>query len=157
MKLQTLESLFATGEKTAILDALKTALANSSESPFWSEKVPPFCSAILSVLLPLKQQGLLFTPEGHPAQMSSDLFLRWCDLYSLKLLAFTLRQSNERGILCRTRYATDEAARYEAIELEELEDYLKGYLIDLNNECVDFPIAHYNLHTGITTVIKNML
>jgi len=147
-----------TATKEDILATLTQALTQSDEAPFWSEKTVPFVNAVLSVLLPLRDQHLLFTPEGRMCDaLTPELFLRWCDLVSLKLLAFTLQESNEANVLCHTDYDLQQSRRYIPVELETLGTYLSGYMINLECKDDDFPIAHYNLHVGITTVVKGML
>lgn len=141
-----------------IEDALGAALEHANESPFWSQKVLPLAHAILSVCVPLRDQQLLFDPEGNPQQLlTPQLLLRWCDLVSLKTLAFTLQQSNEAGALVRTRHDRESAMRYTAIDLSDLGSYLSGYMVNLDNESLDFPIAHYNLHTGIAGVLSKLM
>lgn len=156
--IRTMQQLFEDGSGEEILSALETALGRSSESPFWTEKAPQLSRALLSVLLPLREQRLLFTPEGEPeAALTPELFLRWCDLMCLKHLAFTLQKSNESGKLERTRYGAEKAAAYRPVELERLGSYLSGYSVDLRNEYADFPITHYNLHIGISDALRKIL
>lgn len=154
----TTPALFAEASGEEIVHTLETALKEADEAPFWAEKTIPFCRAILSVLIPLREQNLLFTPEGRPQTvLTAELFERWCDLVSLRSLAFTLQRSNLSKKLERTDYGESDCKRYKAIDLETLGSYLSSYMVDLEDENHDFPIAHYNLHTGITGVIKNLL
>jgi hypothetical protein len=153
-----MEQLLDTGSGEEILAALQASLQRSDESPFWAEKVMPLGRALLSVLLPLREQGLLFDPEGVTFErLEAGLFLRWCDLMCLKHLAFILQASNRGAALQRTKHTPQQAAAYEPIDLELLGSYLSSYGIDLHNEYADFPITHYNLHTGISCIIKNLL
>lgn len=155
MILNTMDTLLRNGETSLILGALSTALDRSDEAPFWRQKSLPLCEAILSVLIPLREQHLLFDPEGNPrSELTSELFLRWCDLYSLKILAFTLAKSNDLGKLTRTKINTD---TYQPIDLEILGKYLSSYSVNLENEMVDFPKTNYNLHIGMTTLLTKIL
>jgi len=155
---KSMNQLLADGSRKDISSAMKLTLENSDEAPFWTEKTLPYADAILSVLIPLRDQNLLFTPEGKPEQLlTPELLIRWCDLLSLKTLAFTLQKSNTEGRLMRTRYNDDRASSYQTINLEEIGSYLSSYTVNLENESEDFPIAHYNLHIGITDVIKKLL
>lgn len=155
MILHSISSLFRSAEAPAILGAISTALERSDEAPFWREKSVPLSEAILSVLIPLREQKLLFDPEGTPkSELTAELFLRWCDLYSLKTLAFTLAKSNQEGKLLRTKIITD---AYQPIDLEILGKYLSGYSVNLENEMVDFPVTNYNLHIGMTTLLSKIL
>lgn len=155
MLLHSMSSLLKAGETSAIVGAISTALERSDEALFWRQKSLPFCEAILSVLIPLRTQKLLFDPEGKPHnELTPELFLRWCDLLSLRTLAFTLAKSNHAGKLLRTKIDTD---KYEPIDLEILGKYLSGYSVNLENEMVDFPITNYNLHIGMTTLITKIL
>ncbi len=158
MVLHSMRSLLAAGDEAAILAAVETALSRSDEAPFWSQKALPLCEAVLSVLIPLREQGLLFDPEGNPCGgLTPELFMRWCDLLSLKTLAFTLSRSNEAATLLRTRIAPALAALYRPVELETLGKYLSGYSVNLEDEWVDFPIANYNLHIGIASLVAKIL
>jgi len=157
MKQESYE-LFQSADRQKILTTIDKELQTRNESPFWGDKVVPFTSAILSVLIPLRDNDLLFTPEGEYAStLTPELFLEWSDFLSLKMLAFTLAKSNESGVLVRTSLAQKDTQRYEAIDLEELGKYLSLYTVDLQREDLDFPIASYNLHQGISNVIKSLL
>ncbi len=155
---QTLANQLNSSPKEEILASVSLTLKNSNEAPFWAEKTVPYVDAILSVLIPLREQNLLFTPEGRISDaLTPELFLKWCDLVSLKFLAFNIQESNELQRLINTQYDREHTSKYVSIELETLGTYLSGYMINLENRDEDFPIAHYNLHVGITTVIKGML
>jgi len=155
MILHTMNTLLKSGESSAILGAVSTALDRSDEAPFWRQKSLPFCEAVLSVLIPLRDQNLLFDPEGNPrSELTPALFIRWCDLLSLKTLAFTLAKSNNEGKLLRTYIDTD---TYQPIDLEILGKYLSGYTVNLSDEWVDFPITNYNLHIGMTSLLTKIL
>lgn len=157
MVLHSMSTLLHSGDASAVLGAVSAALERSEEAPFWSQKTLPYCEAILSVLLPLREQGLLFDPEGRPADaLTPELFLRWCDLLSLKTLAFTLAKSNEAGTLQRTRLSAEKAALYAPVDLEKLGRYLSSYSVNLEDEWLDFPITNYNLHIGITSLISKI-
>ncbi len=158
MILHTMDTLLESGESSAILAAISTALDQSDEAPFWRQKSVPFCEAILSVLIPLREQKLLFDPEGNPhSKLTSALFIRWCDLLSLKTLAFTLAHSHKEGKLVRTKLPADLCTSYAPIDLEILGKYLSSYTVNLNDEWVDFPITNYNLHIGMTSLITKIL
>lgn len=155
MILHTMDTLFRSGDHSLILGAVSTALEKSDEVPMWKQKTLPYVEAILSVLIPLRDQNLLFDPEGNSHDnLTPALFLRWCDLMSLKTLAFTLAKSNETGKLVRTKIKNGD---YSPIDLEILGKYLSSYTINLEDEWQDFPITNYNLHIGITALIEKIL
>ncbi len=157
MKQESYE-LFKNGSLDVITSAIGSELEKRNESPFWSDKVVPFSRAILSVLIPLRDMDLLFTPEGKKVdELTPELFLDWSDFLSLKTLAFTLAKSNEAGELLRTSLQKEECKRYEPIDLETLGAYLSRYTVNLEREDLDFPIANYNLHQGVSNVIKSLL
>jgi len=157
MKLETYE-LFKTGDMETILTTIEHELQSRNESPFWADKVLPFSRAILSVLIPLRDKQLLFTPEGKSvAQLTPELFLEWQDFLSLKSLAFTIQKSNVAETLLRTKLDEADTKRYEEIDLKLLGDYLARYSVNLEDEHLDFPIANYNLHQGVSNVIKSLL
>ncbi len=72
-------------------------------------------------------------------ELTPELFLRWSDFVSLKSLAFKIQKSNLD------------------IDLEMLGDYLARYNVNLEKESLDFPISSYNLHQGVSNVIKSLL
>ncbi|MDA3946544.1 MAG: hypothetical protein PF439_07700 [Helicobacteraceae bacterium] len=156
--IQTIGQIFATGKQEEITSVIQTALKTSNESPMWTEKAIPLSEAVLSVLIPLRQQNLLITPEGNEATtLTPALFLRYCDLANLKWLAFTLQKSNALSTLERSKYTTEQAAKYEAIDLSKLGAYLSSYTVNLEDEWLDFPIANYNLHIGVTDLLKKLI
>lgn len=158
MVLHSMTTLLRSGDAPALLGAISTALERSDEAPFWRQKTLPYCEAVLSVLIPLREQKLLFDPEGAAhAELTPKLFLRWCDLLSLKTLAFTLAKSNQEGKLVRTRINAASAATYQPIDLEIAGKYLSSYSVNLRDEWVDFPITNYNLHIGITSLIAKIV
>ena len=150
-----LNELLKKSNKQEILDAYKKALENSEEAPFWKEKIVPFVDAILSVLIPLKEQNLLFSPEGKIVKnLDSELFYAWTDLISLRTLAFTIEQSNQSETLLRTEYKD---VNYSKINLEILGTYLSSFRVNLQDEDnLDFPVANYNLHIGMITIMKTL-
>jgi len=157
MKTETYE-LFKSADLDTIVQTIEEGLKTRNESPFWADKVVPFSRAILSVLIPLREQNLLFTPEGNKAEeLTPELFLEWSDFLSLKTLAFTLAKSNEAQILLRTSLPEDVCKNYQAIDLKLLGEYLSRYTVNLEREDLDFPIANYNLHQGVSNVIKSLL
>ena len=156
MKQESYE-LFQKADYDAIVATIDKELQTRNESPFWTDKVVPFSSAILSVLIPLRDNDMLFTPEGnHAAKLTPELFLEWSDFLSLKMLAFTLAKSNEAGELLRTKLDQELCQRYESIDLKVLGEYLSLYSVNLEREDLDFPIANYNLHQGVSNVIKSL-
>ncbi len=150
--------LFATATLEEIVGEIITELDKRNESPFWKEKVGPFSTAILSVLVPLRDSGILFDPQGDKVDvLTPELFLEWSDFVSLKMLVFTIAKSNEANELLRTKLSKEECQRFQPIDLEKLGTYLSRYSVNLENESLDFPIANYNLHQGVSNVIKSLL
>jgi len=151
-------TLFEYQNIEAITATIEEELKNRNESPFWSDKVVPFSRAILSVLVVLRDNNLLFNPQGkYQKKLTPELFLEWSDLLSLKTLAFTLQHSNEAGELLRTKLDSEKCKEYKEIDLKLLGDYLSLYSVDLEYENLDFPISNYNLHQGVSNVIKSLL
>ncbi len=151
-------NLFKTAKIEEILSILENELETRNESPFWSDKVIPFSQGILSVLIPLRDANMLFNPEGKAIdELSPDLFLEWNDFVSLKQLAFTIQKSNIAGELLRTKLDSSTCREYKEIDLKLLGDYLARYTVNLEDENLDFPISHYNLHQGVSNVIKSLL
>ncbi|QOP46090.1 hypothetical protein [Sulfurimonas paralvinellae] len=157
MKQETYE-LFKHADIDTIVDMIDKELQTRNESPFWADKVVPFSRAVLSVLIPLRDMDLLFTPEGKKTDiLTPELFLEWNDFLSLKTLVFTLAKSNDAGKLLRTSIDEAMCEKYEPIDLELLGTYLSRYIVNLEREDLDFPIANYNLHQGVSNVIKSLL
>ena len=145
MKQESYE-LFQNGTKEQIVSVITEELKKRNESPIWAEKVPPFTSAILSILIPLRDRGILFDPQGKEQDiLTPDLFLEWSDFVSLKMLMFKIAKANG---------ASEE---FEGIDVAELASYLARYSVNLEDEMQDFPIANYNLHQGVSNVIKSLL
>ncbi len=141
-----------------IVDVLDAELQKRNESPIWKLKVVPFSRAILSVLIPLRDEKMLFTPEGNLVEeLTPELFFRWSDFVSLKSLAFTIQKSNEAKKLLRTKLDDATCQRYRYISLTQLGEYLSSSNVNLDNEQLDFPISTYNLHQGVSNVIKSLL
>ena len=152
----TFPKLLENSSKEEIVEVIKVALDNSDEAPFWKEKIVPLLEAVLSVLIPLREQKLLFTPEGKKVEsLDLELFFKWCDLISLRTIAFILEESNEKNTLVRTEYKNN---KYTAIDLEILASYLNSYRVNLSDEDnLDFPVSNYNLHIGMLTVVKKLV
>ncbi|QOY54119.1 hypothetical protein HUE87_09540 [Candidatus Sulfurimonas marisnigri] len=150
--------LFKNAQLQTILDTLSSELSRRNESPFWSDKVIPFSESILSVLIPLRDSNMLFNPEGKAKlELTPELFLEWNNFVSLKTLAFTIQKSNEVNELVRTKLDIATCKEYKNIDLKILGDYLARYTVNLEDENLDFPIANYNLHQGVSNVIKSLL
>ncbi|MDK9694286.1 MAG: hypothetical protein OEL19_08600 [Sulfurimonas sp.] len=150
--------LFQNATIEAVLEILGSELQKRNESPFWSDKVLPFSEAILSVLVPLRDNGLLFNPQGEGVGLlTPELFFSWSDFVSLKTLAFTIQKSNEAGVLLRTKLDETLCQKYTPVDLTILGAYLSKNRVNLENEYLDFPISSYNLHQGVSNVIKSLL
>jgi len=157
MKQESYE-LFETESVENIVKVIASELQTRNESPFWSEKVVPFSTAILSILVPLRELNILFDAQGNAVQkLTPELFLEWSDFVSLKMLAFTIQKSNTSAKLERTNLDAQSCAQYKEINLSLLGDYLAKYTVNLENESLDFPISNYNLHQGVSNVIKSLL
>jgi len=157
MKPETYE-LFLNADVETVVKSIEDELKTRNESPFWADKVVPFSRAVLSVLIPLRDKGILFNPENkYEEKLTPELFLEWQDFLSLKTLAFTIQKSNLSGRLERTKLSEEECVKYEEIDLALLGDYLAHYTVNLENELLDFPISNYNLHQGVSNVIKSLL
>ena len=128
--------LFKNATRDEITKVIKEELDTRNESPIWLEKVVPFSDAILSVLIPLRDENRLFDPQGKEVdELTPELFFEWSDFVSLKSLYF----------------------RVKGVDLEILAKYLHRYNVNLEDEKLDFPIANYNLHLGVSNVIKSLL
>jgi hypothetical protein len=150
--------LFRDGSIDKIVEIIDAELQTRNESPFWSTKVVPFSKAILSILIPLRDADMLFNPEGKKMdELTPELFFEWNDFVSLKTLAFTIQKSNSANKLLRTKLDDTVCENYNEIELSILGDYLASCNVNLKNESLDFPIATYNLHQGVSNVIKSLL
>jgi hypothetical protein len=157
MNQATLE-LFHSKSADDIATALEITLQSRNESPFWMDKVIPFSKAVLSILIPLREQKLLFDPQGKfQEDLTPELFLEWMDFVSLKMLAFTIQKSNEGNCLLRTSLSQEECSRYQAIDVTLLATYLSKYSVNMQDESLDFPIANYNVHQGVKNVVKSLL
>ena len=72
--------LFENATLDEIVQVIDEELKTRNESPFWADKVVPFTRAILSVLIPLRDEKRLFTPEGKEVEiLTPELFFAWSD------------------------------------------------------------------------------
>ena len=157
MKQESYE-LFKNESIENIVNVIVAELETRNESPFWAEKVAPFSTAILSILVPLRDSNMLFDAQGKAvSELTPELFLEWSDFVSLKMLAFTIQKSNAAGELLRTKLCEEACKEYREIDLKLLGDYLAHYTVNLKDEFLDFPISSYNLHQGVSNVIKSLL
>jgi len=102
--------------------------------------------------------NMLFDSQGKAVnELTPELFLEWSDFVSLKMLAFTIQKSNAAEELLRTDLNDELCKEYKEIDLKLLGDYLAHYTVNLEDELLDFPISHYNLHQGVSNVIKSLL
>ena len=155
--IQTISQILETSTKDKILELANLRLKDLNESKMWKDKTPQLIEAILSVLVPLRDQNLLFSSDGKVAtKLNQELILDYCDLMSLKTLAFTLEISNKEKSLKRTKYPQDESDKYKSIDLSILGHYLSSYSVNLEDEWLDFPISNYNLHIGIRDIVKQI-
>ena len=84
--MEKFSQILQNSSKEEILEEIENRLKNSDEKEFWKEKVIPFVDSVLSVLLPLREQNLLFNPEGKEKdKLDSELFFRWSDLVCLRI------------------------------------------------------------------------
>ena len=133
---QTSYNLFKSASLKEITDILDAELQTRNESPIWREKVVPFSTAILSILTPLRDENRLFNPEGKKEdELTPELFFAWSDFVSLKSLFF----------------------KVENVDRDILAAYLHKNGVNVENESLDFPISAYNLHQGVSNVIKSLL
>jgi len=157
MKQESYE-LFKNGTIKEITQTIDAELTKRNESPIWTTRVIPFTQAILSILVPLRDSNMLFNPEGKKVnELTPELFFLWSDFVSLKMLAFTIQKSNNEGKLMRTSLDDSTCQKYENIDLKDLGNYLAKNNVNLENESLDFPISSYNLHQGVSNVIKSLL
>ena len=155
---ESTKELFKSKSIDDITTALDITLQSRNESPFWTDKAIPFTKAVLSILIPLREQDLLFNPEGkYQETLSPELFLEWMDFVSLKMLAFTIQASNDISKLVRTSIDEQKCLTYKPIEIETLAAYLTNYNVNTLDEKLDFPIANYNVHQGVKNVIISLL
>jgi len=146
MKQESYE-LFKSASVDEITAYLAKELETKDESPFWASRVVPFSEAILSVLVVLRDEKRLFNPEGVVVEeLTPELFFRWSDFVSLKALAFKIQRTNK----------AEDATKTE-IDLSKLASYLSANNVNLENELLDFPISTYNMHQGVSSVIKSLL
>ena len=155
--IQTISQILETSTQDKILELSMLRLNDLNESKMWKDKTPQLVEAILSVLVPLRDQKLLFSADGKVLdRLTPELILDYCDLMSLKTLAFTLEMSNKEKSLKRTKYTKDKTDKYKTIDLSQLGKYLSSYSVNLEDEWLDFPISNYNLHIGIRDIVKQI-
>jgi len=83
--------------KNEIINFLgKIMLEQSNEDSFWSGRALSMIDSLLSILIPLKDAGLLFTPEGERSEvLSFSLLRKWIADENIKKLYHTINVSNK--------------------------------------------------------------
>ena len=125
------------GGADEITDIIGNMLDTSGDNAFWSGRAITAMKALLSILVPLRDMGLLWTPDNKKAPiLTFSVLNEWLgDLQSLKTLYFTIKRSNELGYLDKLDVFTEEEVnRYKPIDYKRLQNYLASVYLNIHDE-----------------------
>jgi len=89
-------SLLSKGNADEISDIIGNMLEQGGDNAFWSGRALSMMKGLLSVLIPLKDAGLLFTPDGEKAEiLTFSLLQQWIADIHIKRLYFTVKVANK--------------------------------------------------------------
>lgn len=84
------------GSADEISDIIGNMLDQSGDNAFWAGRALAMMKGLLSVLIPLKNAGLLFTPDGEKVEiLTFSLLQEWISANNLKKLYYTIKVSNQ--------------------------------------------------------------
>jgi hypothetical protein len=123
------------GDTDEISDIIGNMLDTGGDNAFWAGRALTMMKGVLSVTIPLRDQGLLYTPQKEKINIYTlgDL-VKWIDLTNLKDLYFTIKDANELGYLDIDCFTQEEKDKYEPISLDRLESYLSSVYVDLHSQ-----------------------
>lgn len=125
------------GNEDEITDIIGNMLDTSGDNAFWSGRAITAMKALLSILVPLRDMGLLWTPDNKKAPiLTFSVLNEWLgDLQSLKTLYFTIKRSNEVGFLDKLDvFSEEEAQKYKPIDYKRLQNYLASVYLNIHDE-----------------------
>jgi len=115
-------SLLSKGNADEISDIIGNMLEQGGDNAFWSGRALSMMKGLLSILIPLKDAGLLFTPDGEKAEiLTFSLLQKWIADVNIKRLFFTVKVAN-KIINSTYRYYSNGINTFE----EEPMQYLHG-------------------------------
>lgn len=89
-------NLLLKGSADEISDIIGNMLEQGGDNAFWSGRALAMMKGLLSVLIPLKDNNLLFTPDGKRVDLLTfSLLQEWIADINLKKLYFTVKVANK--------------------------------------------------------------
>ena len=125
------------GNEDETTDIIGNMLDTNGDNAFWSGRAITAMKALLSILVPLRDMGLLWTPDNKRAPvLTFSVLNEWLgDLQSLKELYFTIKESNEVGYLTKTDvFDQDEVEKYKPINYKRLQNYLASVYLNIHDK-----------------------
>lgn len=84
------------GSADEITDIIGNMLDTGGDNSFWSGRALAMMKGLLSILVPLRDNGLMFDPTGKKVDVLTFSFLgKWIDMQNLKMLYFTIKEANK--------------------------------------------------------------
>lgn len=137
------------GNEDEITDIIGNMLDTTGENAFWSGRAITAMKALLSILVPLRDMGLLWTPDGKRAPiLTFSVLSEWLgDLQNLKTLYFTIKRSNEMGFLDKLDvFDEEECKKYKPINYKRLQNYLASVYLNVHDENAKIEESSFKQH-----------
>lgn len=116
------------GTADEITDIIGNLLEQGGDNAFWSGRALSMMKGLLSILVVLKDNNLLFTPNGEKSEiLTFTLLQKWIDDKNLKKLYFTIKVANQI-INRKYRFLEDEDS--DKIFEEKPLEYIHGWIND---------------------------
>jgi len=128
------------GDADKVTDIIGNMLETSGDNAFWAGRALSFMKGLLSVLVPLRDMGLLFNPEMEREEiLTFGVINKWIALQDLRTLYWVIKKSNDAGTFIVDCFSPEEKAKYKPINLDRLKAYLASVYVDLSAEDTKFP------------------
>ena len=137
------------GNEDEITDIIGNMLDTSGDNAFWSGRAITAMKALLSILVPLRDMGLLWTSDNKKVHiLTFSVLNEWLgDLQSLKTLYFTIKRSNELGYLDKLDIFTEEEVqKYKPINYKRLQNYLASVYLNIHDESAEIEESSSKQH-----------
>lgn len=128
------------GDADKVTDIIGNMLETGGDNAFWAGRALSFMKGLLSVLVPLRDMGLLFNPEMEREEiLTFGVINKWIALQDLRTLYWVIKKSNDAGMLIVDCFSPEERKKYKPINLDRLKAYLASVYVDLSAEDTKFP------------------
>ena len=124
------------GNADEVTDIIGNLLDTGGDNAFWAGRALAAMKALLSILIPLRDAGLLFSPDyKREPVLTFSLLNKWFDLTALRDLYFIIKNSNEKGILVAKEdikgFDNSDLQKYFEINYDRLQAYLTSVSVNI--------------------------